>query len=123
MPIVKDEFDEIDEEIDGLDSAADAILDFLIQNQENAYTQSELADETDVPEERIGPALERLKGRASVEQKSEYWRVSDHRLAVRAGTKLTAETARKYDDGEEFDIEKWAEYAVDEVDLNRGENE
>jgi len=117
MPITKDSFDRISDEGAHLDSKADCILDFLIRNEDKAYTKREIAEETSVTQENVGPALERLKERGSVEHKSEYWRVSDHRLAVRAGTRLTVATARRYDD-DEFDVEKWAEYAVDDVDFS-----
>lgn len=122
MPITKDNFDRISDEGADLDSKADRILDFLIQNEDKAYTKSEIVAETSVTQENVEPALERLKERGSVEHKSDYWRVSDHRLAVRAATAMTAETARQHDDGEGFDVEKWAEYAVEEVD-DVGENQ
>ena len=119
----KDRFDRISEEGAHSDDDADRVLDFLIQNEDKAYTKSELAEKMDLDRERVGPLLDRLKERGSVKHRSDYWRVTDHELAVRAGTALTAETARQHDGGESFDVEKWAEYAVDEVDLNRGENE
>lgn len=122
MPITKDNFDRISDERTHLDSKADRILNFLIRNEDKAYTQDEIAKETSVPQESVGPALDRLKERGSVERKSDYWRVSDHELAARVGTALTAETAHQYDGGEKFDVEKWAEYAVDEPDL-AGEKE
>jgi hypothetical protein len=123
MPITKDSFDRISEEGTNLDGKADRVLDFLIQNTDKAYTKTEIVAETSVTQENVESALERLKERGSVKHKSDYWRVSDHELAARAGTALTAEAARQYDGGEEFDVEKWAEYAVDEVDLDRGEKE
>ena len=123
MPITKDDFDRISDEGDHLDSDANRVLDFLIRNNDKAYTKTELAEEMDLNLERVGLVLDRLKERGSAERKSDYWRVTDHELAVRCGTALTAEVARKHDNGEGFDIEKWAEYAVDEGDLNRGENE
>ncbi|USZ67110.1 MarR family transcriptional regulator [Halorussus salilacus] len=112
MPITKDDFERIDDE-EPPDGEADRLLDFLIRNDEKAYTKAELTEEVDSNRERVGTLLDRLKERGSVERKSDYWRVSDHELAARAGTGLTAETARQYDDGEEFDVERWAEYAVD----------
>lgn len=123
MPITKDRFDRISDEEAQLDDDANRILDFLIRNDDKAYTKREIAEETGVDDESIEPALERLKERGSVEHKTDYWRVTDHELAVRCGTALTAETACQHEDGESFDVEKWAEYAVDEVDLNRGESE
>lgn len=117
MPITKDDFDRISDEGAHLDDGADRLLDLLIRNNDKAYTKRELAEEMDLDRERVGPLLDRLKARGSVERKSDYWRVSDHRLAVRAATGLTAETARQHDDGEGFDVEKWAEYAVEEVDF------
>lgn len=123
MPITKDRFDRISDEKDQLDDDADRILDFLIRNSDKAYTEREIADETGLEMDRVGPALDRLKERASVERKSDYWRVSDHELAVRASAELTARTASKHDRGDTFDVEKWAEYAVNEADLNRGETE
>ncbi|WP_276299264.1 MarR family transcriptional regulator [Halorussus lipolyticus] len=116
MPITKDRFDRISERDAHLDSDADRLLDFLIRHEDKAYTKSEIAEETSVAKENVGPVLDRLRERGSVEHKSEYWRVSDHELAARAGTRLTAATARQYDDGDEFDVEKWAEYAVGDVE-------
>lgn len=123
MPITEDDFDRISDEGARLDEEADDLLDFLIRNSDKAYTKTELAEERDLDRERVGPLLDRLKERGSVERKSDYWRVSDHELTVRAATRLTAETARHHDGGESFDVEKWAEYAVDEAELDRGGNE
>ena len=122
MPITKDRFDRINDEGVILDGEADRVLDFLIQNEDKAYTRSEIAEETSVTRENVGPTLDRLKERGSVEHKSDYWRVSDHELAARAGTALTAETARRHDGGNEFDVEKWARHAVDAGDRT-GESE
>jgi DNA-binding transcriptional MocR family regulator len=123
MPITKDRFDRIGGEDGQLEDDANRILDFLIQNDEKAYKKREIAEETGVEMDRVGPALDRLRERTSVQRKSDYWRVTDHELAVRAATALTTETARQQDGGESFDVEKWRKYAVDEADLNRGENE
>lgn len=121
VPITSDDFDRIRDEGTRLDSSADCILDFLVRNEDKAYTQSEIAAETGVARENVGLALDGLEERGSVERKSNYWRVSDHELAARAGTALTAETAREYDD-EGFDVEEWAAYAVEKTDRH-GENE
>lgn len=123
MPITEDDFDRISDEGARLDDEADSLLDFLIRNSDKAYRKTELAEERNLDPERVDSLLDRLKERGSVERKSNYWRVSDHELAVQAATRLTAETARQHDDGESFDVEKWAEYAVDEADLNRGGDE
>lgn len=121
MAITRDEFDRISDEDAPAEDDLSRVLDFLIRNDDRAFTQSEIADETSVTREAVEPTLERLKKRGSVEHKSDYWRVTDHELAVRAGAELTAHTASQHDDGDEFDVEKWAKYAVDEV--NRGEIE
>ncbi|WP_132059000.1 MarR family transcriptional regulator [Halorussus amylolyticus] len=121
MPITKDTFERISDDGPLPGSNAERILDFLIRNENKAYTQTEIVEETGVKRGSVGPTLKRLKERGAVEHKANYWRVSDHEVAARSGTALTSETASQYDD-EEFDVGKWAEYAVDGADRGR-ENE
>ncbi|MFC7082168.1 MarR family transcriptional regulator [Halorussus caseinilyticus] len=121
MPITKDKFQRIDDEGIRPESNAEQILEFLVRNEDKAYTQSEIAEETGVKRGSVGPTLKRLKDRSAVEHKANYWRVSEEELVTRSSVALTSETASQYDE-EEFDVEKWAEYAVDPPEYS-GENE
>ena len=84
MPISIDQFD------DGPDEALEIrdgtnqyeILRFLATNDEQAFTQSEIHEATDVPRGSVGVVLSRLEDRGLVRHRGRYWAVAaDDRLA------------------------------------------
>lgn len=119
MPISSDRFDEISEDdrrpSPGTNAAA--ILDFLRENDDQAFTQSEIADVTGVKSGSVGPTLVRLRERGRVDHRGNYWRISDHDRSVSAATGHAAATlADREDEGETPSYEEWQEYAVDSRD-------
>ncbi len=117
MPISTDRFEELPEDrgagpAPGTNAAE--ILSFLRDNPEKAFTQSEIAAETDVKPGSVGPTLVRLRERGRVDHRGTYWRVSDHDRSVDAATDLSAATAsRREGDDETPSYDEWQEHAVD----------
>lgn len=84
MPISIDQFDE--EPAAALDLKEGTqpyrILAFLAQNDEQAFTQTEIAEATDIKRGSVGAALSRLEDRGLVRHRGRYWAVAeDDRLA------------------------------------------
>lgn len=121
MPISKDQFESIPEDAETAPSErtnADRILGFLRRNPDKAFTQSEIAAETDVKSGSVGPTLVRLRERGRVDHRGNYWRVSDHDRALDAtvGHATSAAATRESDD-EAPSYEEWQEHAVDPREL------
>ena len=119
MPISSDRFDDISEDDDrpSLGTNAAAILDFLRENDDQAFTQSEIVDATGVKSGSVGPTLVRLRERGRVDHRGSYWRISDHEHSVSAATGHGAATlAAREGDDEIPSYEEWQEYAVDPSD-------
>ncbi|QGN07412.1 MarR family transcriptional regulator [Halorhabdus sp. CBA1104] len=117
MPISKDRFQDLsDDETGGPRPGTNAatILDFLRENPEKAFTQSDIAAATDVKTGSIGPTLVRLRERGRVDHRGTYWRVSDHDRSVEAATDHAgASLADRERDGETPSYDEWQAYAVD----------
>jgi len=117
MPITDDQFEELgSDDADGPTPGTNAatILDFLRENAEKAYTQSEIAEETDIKPGSVGPTLVRLRERGRVDHRGTYWRVSDHDRSGDAAVGHAADTVadREQDDATPS-MEEWQEHAVD----------
>lgn len=117
MPITDDRFEELGtEEADGPTPGTNAatILGFLRENPDKAYTQSEIAEETDIKSGSVGPTLVRLRKRGRVDHRGTYWRVSDHDRSVNAAVGHATDTvADREQDEATPSIEEWQEHAVD----------
>lgn len=113
MPIGADQFEDIDDEAD-LQPGTNGyeIVSFLASNPEQAFTQSEIAAEIDVPRGSVGPTLVRLREDGRVDHRGTYWRISDHERSVRAASDHAGATAASRET-ESFDYESWQEHAVD----------
>ncbi len=121
MPISSDRFEEITE--DGSSPSpgtnAAAVIDFLRENEEQAFTQSEIADATGIKSGSIGPTLVRLRERGRVDHRGTYWRISDHEHSVSAATGHAAATLADHERADEVpSYEEWQEYAVDPRDTD-----
>jgi len=116
VPISSDRFEELgdrgDEPTPGTNAAR--ILSFLRMHPDKAFTQSEIASETDVKPGSVGPTLVRLRERGRVDHRGTYWRVSDHDRGVddATGHAATVLSDREGDD-ETPEMNRWQAHAVD----------
>jgi len=115
MPISKAQFEEMEDGGDELigRTSATGILNFLRANPDKAFKLSEIADETDIKIDSVGPTLIRLHNQGRVDHRGKYWRVSDHEQGIDAATNhaATALSSRETDDGTPR-MEEWQEHAV-----------
>lgn len=84
MPISIDQFDEPPADVLDLQKGTQPyrILQFLAENNEQAFTQTEIADATDITRGSVGAALSRLEDRGLVRHRGRYWAIAeDDRLA------------------------------------------
>lgn len=112
MPISGDRFEEIQASGPDESGAAKAILSFLRDNPESAYTQAEIASATDLSPPVAGSTLARLHERGRVDHKGDYWRVSDHERSSDTAVGHSAATASSRE-ATEFAYEQWQTHAVD----------
>jgi len=114
MPINADRFEEIEDNGDEPTPGTNAseILSFLEEHADKAFTQTEIAEATQVKHGSVGPTLVRLRERGRVDHKGTYWRISDHVRSMDAATTHASEVAASYEDAP-FEHDEWHEYAVD----------
>jgi DNA-binding transcriptional ArsR family regulator len=115
MPISADRFEEIDEEWPSPGTNAHEVLSFLSAHPGKAFTRSEVAERTDLPDGSVGPTLVRLREDGQVDHRGRYWRVSDHVRAVDAATGHGGEAAAARED-DPPDRSEWVDHAVDPRD-------
>lgn len=116
MPISKDQFEELGDDGHGPTPGTNAarILTFLRDHPDKAFTQSEIADGTEVKAGSVGPTLVRLRERGRVDHRGKYWRVSDQDRNVDAATgHAGAALATREADEETPRMEEWQAHAVD----------
>ncbi len=89
MPIDIDEFEKKSDGDIGVEEGtnADRVLSFLAENDDSAFTQSEIHDETGVKRGSVGAVLSRLEDADLVRHKGTYWAV-------------TPDAAEAYDEGD-----------------------
>jgi len=100
MPINIDRFeDESKETLDiGKGTQPHTVLTFLSANADQAFTQAEIHDATDIPRGSVGVVLSRLQERGLVRHRGRYWAIAeDDRLASYA-TQQAASSASTTDD-------------------------
>lgn len=114
MPISADRFENLDDAVAGPSPGTNAhrILAYLEQHPDQAFTQSEIAEATDVKSGSVGPTLVRLRERGRVEHKGTYWRVSDYNRSLDAAINQAAAVADEREN-RPFVYEEWQEYADD----------
>jgi len=114
MPISADRFEAIDDDEGqpGPETNAAKILEFLEKNANEAFTQTEIAQATEVKRGSVGPTLVRLRERGQVDHRGRYWRISDHDRSIDAATAHASEVAASYEESP-FEYDEWQEYAVD----------
>jgi DNA-binding IclR family transcriptional regulator len=121
MPISNDRFEEMREPRDEDDPTpgtnAARVLAFLREHPDNAFTQSEIVDATEVKAGSVGPTLVRLRERGRVDHRGNYWRISDHDRSVDAAARhASAALSTRESDDETPRMEEWQEHAVDPRD-------
>jgi predicted transcriptional regulator of viral defense system len=87
MPISSDRFDDHPEDLLELDAGTQphTVLLFLADNDDKAFTQTEIHEATSVPRGSVGVVLSRLEDRGLVRHRGRYWTVAeDDRLAAYA---------------------------------------
>lgn len=84
MPIGIDRFDDQPEDVLDIETGSQphTILTFLATHDEQAFTQTEIHEETDIPRGSVGAVLSRLEQRDLVRHRGRYWAIAeDDRLA------------------------------------------
>lgn len=105
MPIHIDDFE--DQPSDALELAEGTqpyrILRFLADHDEQAFTQGEISEETEITRGSVGAVLSRLEDRGLVRHRGRYWAIGDDdrlaAFAAQAGTGSASTTDDYY--GEE----------------------
>lgn len=94
---------------------ADRVMRFLAAYPNQAFTQSEIRDATDVKAGSISVVLSRLEDRGLVRHKGTYWALGEADT-VADYTGLLESTRAANDRFGEEDMDEWLEHAVDEGD-------
>ncbi|ELZ20853.1 hypothetical protein C475_19678 [Halosimplex carlsbadense 2-9-1] len=92
---------------------ADRVMQFLAANPNQAFTQSEVRDATDVKAGSISVVLSRLEDRGLVRHKGTYWAIGEAD-EVAAYTSVAESTRAANDRFGEEDMDEWLEHAVDD---------
>ena len=121
MPISNERFEDLGDDRGGdgptPGTNAATILDFLRDHPDEAFTQREIATETDVKAGSVGPTLVRLRERGRVDHRGNYWRASDHDRSLDAAPgHAAAALAERESDEETPEMAEWQEHAVDPRD-------
>jgi len=94
---------------------ADRVMRFLAAHPEQAFTQSEIRDATDVKAGSISVVLSRLEDRGLVRHKGNYWALGEVDDVAAYASMLESTRAANDRFGEE-DMDEWLEHAVDDED-------
>ncbi|WP_132057780.1 MarR family transcriptional regulator [Halorussus amylolyticus] len=114
MPVSRKQFETFSEATLDLSagSAERRILSFLDGHDGQAFTQSEIGDETSVPDGRLGVLLRHLEAHNLVEHRGEYWAIGDEsRIGSLAGVAHGFAVADDRYPPE--DASEWEAHAVD----------
>ncbi|WP_276256484.1 HTH domain-containing protein [Halomontanus rarus] len=76
MPISIDKFDHY-EAPNRHETNAEQVIRFLVENRDQAFKATEIADETGINRNSIQPVLNRLRSRELVRHKEPYWAIGD----------------------------------------------
>ena len=94
---------------------ADRVMRFLAAHPDQAFTQSEIRDATDVKAGSISVVLSRLEDRGLVRHKGNYWALGDVDDVAAYASMLGSTRAANDRFGEE-DMDEWLKHAVDGED-------
>lgn len=96
MPIGIDQFENEPEEVldFGTGTQPYEVLKFLAENNNQAFTQKEIHQATDIKSGSVGAVLSRLEEKGLVRHKGKYWTVEkDDRLASAAAQEAASSTS------------------------------
>lgn len=118
MPITRDEF-ETAESTDRERSTAEAIVDFLVEHEDMAFTRGEIAEAIDRDPNTVSTNLTRLKSRGFVEHRGQHWAITtdSDRLAELLET-MESIPGEPFENEKPFikddtEAEEWADAAAD----------
>lgn len=100
MPISIDEFDAGDDGVleFGEGTQPRQILAFLAEHPDEAFTQSEISEQTGITRGSVGGVLSRLEDRGLVRHKGRYWSIGDDDRIAAFAAQIQA-SAESVDDG------------------------
>ncbi|RBI59756.1 TrmB family transcriptional regulator [halophilic archaeon] len=114
MPIDIETFTEANNEELTEVTNAEKVIRFLYQNNDKAFTPSEIAEGTGVKKTSISTVLRRLKDRELVQHKGDYWALGDEERVQDA-----FRFHQTMDDLDERfgaeDVDEWREHAVEDT--------
>ncbi|WP_435186964.1 MarR family transcriptional regulator [Halobellus sp. EA9] len=115
MPIDIETFDSSPEDRlqNSKETNADRVMRFLDSHPDQAFTQSEIRDATDVKAGSISVVLSRLEDRGLVCHKGNYWALGEVD-EVAAYTNIVESTRAANDRFGEEDMDEWLEHPVDD---------
>lgn len=91
---------------------AEKVVQFLLHNNDKAFTPSEIAEGTGVKKSSISTVLRRLEDRELVQHKGDYWAIGDEET-VRDAFQFKRVIADLDDRYGEEDADEWHEHAAD----------
>ncbi|AKH97440.1 MarR family transcriptional regulator [Halanaeroarchaeum sulfurireducens] len=94
---------------------ADRVMRFLAAHPDQAFTQSEIRDATDINAGSISVVLSRLEERGLVRHKGIYWALGEADDIAAYGSMVQSTRAANDRFGEE-NMDEWLEHAVDDED-------
>lgn len=115
MPISIDRFEDDEADLEG-PTNAERILQFLLERDDEAFTRSEIAAETGVTRNSVGPVLSRLKDRGLVRHRGEYWAITDDEERLQSATTYELVTRSLNELYGEEDPAEWIERMPDDAD-------
>lgn len=100
MPISIDRFDEDPIGTLGLEEGTQPyrILQFLAENSDQAFTQTEIHDSTGIKRGSVGSVLSRLEDRSLVRHRGRYWAIADDDRLASYAAQTQASSASTTDD-------------------------
>lgn len=100
MPITIDRFE--DQPEDALEvkvgTQPHEILTFLAANDDQAFTQTEIHEATEIPRGSVGVVLSRLEERGLVRHRGRYWAIAEDERLASYGAQQAASSSSTTDD-------------------------
>lgn len=96
MPISIDQFEDESEAVLDVKEGTQphSILSFLATNSDQAFTQSEIHEATEIPRGSVGVVLSRLEERGLVRHRGRYWAIAaDDHLASYAAQQAASSSS------------------------------